>query len=99
MNLELLIRRFWWVLLIAVIFLWKNFQRKAEIRDRRRRSAAKARKAKKELDNPTGSSGGRRRTGPKPKKAGKSGKLTKAQFKARMAEGKRKAAARRNRGG
>lgn len=90
MNLELLLRRFWWVLLIVGVFLLKNLQRKAQIKDRRRRSAAKARKAKKEGLNPKASSG----SGSKPRK-----KLTKAQFKARMADGKKKAAARRARGG
>jgi len=92
MSLEQLFRRFWWVLLLGFIFIWQNLRRKAKIRATRRRSLAKARRVKAGGGRSTTRSPRRKKGNPKPKKAGKRKKLSKAEFLRRMHLGKLKAA-------
>ncbi len=92
MSLEQLFRRFWWVLLIALVFVWKNFQRKAKIRARRRRSLAKARRVKASGKRSGGVTGRARKKKPVARKAKKSGKLSKKEFLNRMRLGRLRAA-------
>lgn len=92
MSLEQLLKRFWWVLLILFVFVWKNLQRKAKLRASRRRSLAKARKAKKKggssTRRTTTSRSGRTTT----RKPAKKGKLSKKEFLNRMRLGRLRAA-------
>jgi len=92
MNLEQLFRRFWWVLLLAFIFIGQNLRRKAKIRASRRRSLAKARRAKASGGRRTTTTARRKKGNPKPKKAGKRKKLSRKEFLKRMRLGKLKAA-------
>jgi len=95
MNLEQLFRRFWWVFLLAFIFVWQNLRRKAKIRATRRRSLAKARRAKAGGGRSTRKPPGRKKGNPKPKKRKKPGKISKKEFLRRMRLGKLRAARRR----
>jgi len=92
MSLEQLFRRFWWVLLLGFIFIWQNLRRKAKIRATRRRSLSKARRVKASGGRSTRKRSGRKKGNPKPKKAGKRKKLSKAEFLNRMRLGKLRAA-------
>lgn len=91
MSLEQLFRRFWWVLLLAFIFIGQNLRRNAKIRATRRRSLSKARKAKAKGVRRIRKVSGRRKGNPKPKKVGRS-KISKKEFLNRMRLGKLRAA-------
>jgi len=95
MNLEQILRRFWWVFLLGFIFVWQNLRRKAKIRATRRRSLAKARRAKAGGVRSTRKPSRRKKGNPKPKKAGKAKKISKKEFLRRMRLGKLRAARRR----
>jgi len=91
MSIEQLLRRFWPVLLIVFIFVWKNLQRKAKLRASRRRSLAKARRAKAQAVR---SARPRKRATSNPARRRK---ISKKEFLERMAKGRRKAALARKR--
>ena len=97
MSLEQLFRRFWWVLLLAFIFIGQNLRRKAKIRATRRRSLAKARRAKAKGVRSTRKPSRRKKGNPKPKKAGGRRKISKKEFLKRMRLGKLRAARARGR--
>lgn len=99
MSLEQIFRRFWWVFLLAFIFVWQNLRRKAKIKATRRRSLAKARKVKAAGVSSTQSSSGGSRSTTKPKKTGKRKNLSKKAFLALMAKGRAKAARARAKAG
>lgn len=97
MNLEQILRRFWPFLLLILVWVFTNFQRKARIRDRRRSSLAKARRAKAKGDNPGHTSSQARSRPISSGNPTKRKNLSKSEFKALMAKGKRDAAKRRAR--
>lgn len=99
MSIEQLLRRFWPVLLIVLIFVFKNLQRKAKLRASRRRSLAKARRAKAAGTRSTGGTGRGRKRRSTTRKPKKSGKLSKKEFLNRMRLGRLKAARRRKAAG
>lgn len=92
MSLEQLFRRFWWVLLLAFIFIGQNLRRKAKIRATRRRSIAKARRVKAKGVGSTRKPSRRKKGNPKPKTGVKRKKLSKQEFLNRMRLGKLRAA-------
>jgi len=92
MSLEQLFRQFWWVFLLALIFVWQNIRRKAKIRAVRRRSLAKARRAKASGVRSTRKPSRRKKGDPKPKTGGKRKKISKKEFLNRMRLGKLRAA-------
>jgi len=92
MSLEMIIRRFWWVLLLVAVFIGQNLRRKAKIRSKRRRSLAKARRVKAGGVRSTRRTGGTRKKTSNRSKTKKSGKLSKKEFLNRMRLGRLRAA-------
>jgi len=88
----MIIRRFWWVLLLVAVFIGQNLRRKAKIRAKRIRSLAKARRAKAGGGRSTRRTGGTRKKKSGTRNPAKKGKLSKKEFLNRMRLGRLRAA-------